>query len=239
MTRLQDRDLEFPFLALLVSGGHCQILKCLGIGQYSILGGTLDDSLGEAYDKTARLLQLPVGGGGGPAVEALAKEGNATSIPLTIPLQKRKDCDFSYAGLKTNVRRAAERLAEERELESVNDLPREDRANIAASFQNIAIKHLEQRLQRAMKLTENEGIKTLAVVGGVAANMELRKRLDALCETREWDMVVPPPRLCTDQGAMSAWAAVERLRLGSSDDPSNQDVYARFPFAFKTESPSK
>lgn len=239
MTRLDHSDLEFPFLALLVSGGHCQIMKCLGIGQYSILGGTLDDSLGEAYDKTARLLQLPVGGGGGPAVEALAKEGNATSIPLTIPLQKRKDCDFSYAGLKTNVRRAAERIASEQELASVDDLSHEDRANIAASFQHIAIKHLEQRLERAMQTTEAEGIKTLAVVGGVAANMELRRRLDALCEKREWQMVVPPPRLCTDQGAMSAWAAVERLRLGSSDDPTNQDVYARYPFSYKMEAKSQ
>lgn len=92
------RSMEFPFLALLVSGGHCQLLKCMGIGQYSIIGGTLDDSLGEAFDKTARLLGLPVGGGGGPAIEQLAIEGDPNSIPLPIPLQKRKDCDFSYAG---------------------------------------------------------------------------------------------------------------------------------------------
>lgn len=92
------RAMEFPFLALLVSGGHCQLLKCMGIGQYSIIGGTLDDSLGEAFDKTARLLGLPVGGGGGPAIEKLAVEGDPNSILLPIPLQKRKDCDFSYAG---------------------------------------------------------------------------------------------------------------------------------------------
>ena len=104
------RAVEFPFLALLVSGGHCQILKCLGIGRYTILGGTLDDSLGEAFDKTARLLGLPVGGGGGPAVEALAREGDSAAVPLTVPMQRRKDCDFSYAGLKTNVRLAAEKM---------------------------------------------------------------------------------------------------------------------------------
>ena len=237
MARLDRADVEFPFLALLVSGGHCQILKCLGVGRYTIIGGTLDDSLGEAFDKTARLLGLPVGGGGGPAVEKLAKEGNRTSVPLTIPLQKRKDCDFSYAGLKTNVRRAAEKIAAERELESVNDLKHEDKADIAASFQHIAIKHLEQRLERAMQMMEKEDIKTLALVGGVAANMELRSRLEAICEKREWMMVVPPPKLCTDQGAMSAWASVERLRLGSSDDPTNQEVYARYPFSYyiKTE----
>jgi N6-L-threonylcarbamoyladenine synthase len=235
MARLERSDLEFPFLALLVSGGHCQLLKCVGIGQYSIIGGTLDDSLGEAFDKTARLLGLPVGGGGGPAVEALAKEGNSTAVPLTIPLLRRKDCDFSYAGLKTNVRRAAERIALERGVESVDELSREDKADIAASFQNIAIKHLEQRLNRAMEMMEKEGIDTIALVGGVAANMELRSRLQAICDKREWSMVVPPPRLCTDQGAMSAWAAVERLRLGSSDDPTNQEVYARYPFSCKTQ----
>lgn len=238
MARLENKELEWPFLSLLVSGGHCQILKCLGVGKYSIMGGTLDDSLGECFDKTARLLGLPVGGGGGPAVEALAKEGDPKAIPLTIPLLQRKDCDFSYAGLKTNVRRAAERLANERGVESAIDLSRKDKADIAASFQNVAIVHLEQRLERAMKLVETESdaknepqIRRLALVGGVAANQELRGRLNALCEARGWTMVVPPPRLCTDQGAMAAWAAIERLQLGSSDDPSNQEVYARYPFS--------
>mmetsp|Transcript_3677 Transcript_3677/g.8766 ORF Transcript_3677/g.8766 Transcript_3677/m.8766 type:complete len:490 (+) Transcript_3677:189-1658(+) len=237
MARIEDeKALEFPFLALLVSGGHCQLLKCLGIGRYSVIGGTLDDSLGECYDKTARLLGLPIGGGGGPALEALAKEGNATAIPLTIPLQKRQDCDFSYAGLKTNIRRAAEKLTVERGLETVLELSREDKADLAASFQNVAIKHLEQRLIRAMKLMQDENINTLAVVGGVAANQELRRRLQTMCDDKDWSMVVPPPRLCTDQGAMASWAAVERLRLGSSDDPSKQDIFARYPFASYDES---
>ena len=234
MARLEQSGLEFPFLALLVSGGHCQLLKCLGIGRYSIIGGTLDDSLGEAFDKTARLLGLPVGGGGGPAVEALAKEGDPLSIPLTIPLLKRKDCDFSYAGLKTNVRRAAEHISQEQGLESTDEISREDKANIAASFQHIAIRHVEMRLERAMEMMEKEGIGTLALVGGVAANKELRSRLDRICEERGWNMVVPPPRLCTDQGAMAAWAAVERLQLGSSDDPTNKDVYARYPFSYSS-----
>lgn len=233
MARIEcQEELKFPFLALLVSGGHCQLLKCMGIGRYSVIGGTLDDSLGECYDKTARLLGLPIGGGGGPALEALAKQGNATAVPLTIPLQKRQDCDFSYAGLKTNIRRAAESLVLERGVESVPELSHEDKADLAASFQNVAIKHLEMRLQRAMKLMETEDINALAVVGGVAANQELRRRLQILCDEREWSMVVPPPRLCTDQGAMASWAAVERLRLGSSDDPVTQDIYARYPFAY-------
>lgn len=245
------RTMEFPFLALLVSGGHCQILKCLDVGKYSIIGGTFDDSLGEAFDKTARLLGLPVGGGGGPALEALAKEGDPKAIPLPVPLQNRKNCDFSFAGLKTAVRRAAEKITGVELNRSVDEiLTHEDKANIAASFQNVAIKHIEQRLERAMKLVnkeENDKIRSLAVVGGVAANQELRARLEALCkrlseedESKEdkWKMFVPPPRLCTDQGSMSAWAAIERLMVGSSDDPTVQEVYARYPFSLEHESNS-
>lgn len=227
------RSMDFPFLALLVSGGHCQLMECLGIGNYTIIGGTIDDSLGEAYDKTARLLGLPVGGGGGPAVEKLALLGDHKAVELPIPLQRRKDCDFSYAGLKTAVRKKAEQLAVERGVESTEQLPEQDKANIAASFQNVAIRHLEMRLNRAMLLLEPDGIRTLALVGGVAANTALRTRLEAVCADRPepWSMFVPPPRLCTDQGSMSAWAAVERIMVGSSDDPTNQEVYARFPFA--------
>lgn len=201
----------------------------------------MDDSLGEAYDKTARLLGLPVGGGGGPAVEHLALEGDPSVIPFTVPLQSRKDCDFSYSGLKSNVRRTAEKLVAERGVESADQLPKEDRANIAASFQHVAIKHVEQRLKRAMGMVESEGIRSLALVGGVAANKELRSRIEALCASQGgggqdgWKIFVPPPRLCTDQGSMSAWAAVERLVLGSSDDPSTQEVYARFPFSVVNE----
>lgn len=188
---------------------------------------------GEAFDKTARLLGLPVGGGGGPAVEKLALEGDPNAVALPVPMQQRKDCDFSYAGLKTSARTAAEKLRKDRGLESIDDLSHQDKANIAASFQNVAIRHIEQRLERAMSMLEKDGIRSLAVVGGVAANSELRSRLDAICAHREdpWSMFVPPPRLCTDQGSMSAWAAVERLMLGSSDDPSNQEVFARYPFS--------
>lgn len=232
------RAMEFPFLALLVSGGHCQILKCLGIGKYTILGGTLDDSLGEAFDKTARMLGLPVGGGGGPAVEALAKEGDPKSVTLPIPLQRRKDCDFSYAGLKTAVRLAAEKICVERGVETTAELSHEDKANIAASFQHAAFRHVEVRINRAMeRVQEDDGIHTLAVVGGVAANKELRRRLDVLCSDRSepWEMLVPPPRLCTDQGAMSAWATVERLMVGSSDVAEDQEVFARYPFSMSSD----
>lgn len=212
----------------------------------------MDDSLGECFDKTARLLGLR----GGPAVEKLAQQAiinnnknnddeqqHQDPIKLPVPLQNRKDLDFSYAGLKTAVRRASEKLAVKRGVESVEELPDEDKANIAAAFQDVAIKHIEQRLKYAMNACEQDDnddglniIRTLAVVGGVAANTELRKRLDALCANRPgtagpWKMLVPPPALCTDQGAMSAWAGVERLMVASSDDPKNQQVHARFPFA--------
>lgn len=232
-----SRAFEFPFLALLVSGGHCQLMECTDIGAYRILGGTLDDSLGEAFDKTARLLGLPVGGGGGPAVERLAREGNPQAVPLPIPLRTRKDCDFSYAGLKTAVRLAAEKLRTECGAESIVSLPDQAKADICASFQNVAIQHIEQRLKYAMDAMEKtSGIRTLALVGGVAANQELRRRVEAQCQGRDWTLHVPPPRLCTDQGAMSAWAAIERLLQGSSDDPYQQEVYARYPFAVESES---
>ena len=184
---------------------------------------------------------LSIGGGGGPAIEKLALEGDPTAVALPIPLQKRKDCDFSYAGLKTAVRVSSDKLAKERGLESMDELSRQDKANIAASFQNVAIKHIEQRLKRAMDMVQTEEtrdgakstcIRSLAVVGGVAANKELRSRLEQLCQERDdpWDMYVPPPRLCTDQGAMSSWAAIERIMVGSSDEAEGQEVYARFPF---------
>lgn len=230
LTHETKRALEFPFLALLVSGGHCQLLQCIGVGRYVTVGGTIDDSLGEAFDKTARLMGLPTGGGGGPALEKLARDGDPNSIPLTVPMRKYQNCDLSYAGLKTNIRRAAEKLVADRDLESIQDLPYQDKANLAASFQNVAIKHVEQRLTRAMLLMEEQGIQKLVVVGGVAANQELRRRLDDICAKRQWEMHVPPPRLCTDQGAMSAWAAIERLIVGSSDEPLEHKVFARYPF---------
>lgn len=156
---------------------------------------------------------------------------------MNIPMQHRKDCDFSYSGLKTAVRLKAEKLQEERGVTSVEELDLQDRANIAASFQNVAIKHIEHRLRRAMKICESDGIRKLAVVGGVAANKELRARLDLLCEkqTEKWTMFVPPPRLCTDQGAMSAWAAIERISVGSSDIPKDHEVFARYPFSISQE----
>ena len=160
----------------------------------------------------------------------MATEGNPNSVVLPIPLQNRKDCDFSFAGLKTAVNVAAEKLRIERSMDTIHNLSRQDKANIAASFQNTAIKHVEQRLKRAMTIFEDQSDGPLRTL--VAANKELRSRLEKLCLERDktWKMIVPPPRLCTDQGSMSAWAAIERLHVGSSDNPEIQNVYARYPF---------
>lgn len=220
---------QFPFLTLLVSGGHCQLLLARGIADYEVLGGTLDDALGEAYDKTARLLGLEVGGGGGPALEALARGGNARAIPFPVPMRKRADCNFSYAGLKTSVRTAIAKLGGEAAVLADDGL----RADIAASFQETAVRHLEQRTRRAMRVCAANGVgaSTLVVAGGVAANAVVRSRLDALCLAEGWALSVPPARLCTDNGVMVAWAAVERLQRGIADNYEHLDVRARWPLA--------
>jgi len=139
----------------------------------------------------------------------------------------------SYAGLKTAVRVAAEKIRDSLDIDSIENLPNEVKANIAASFQNAAFKHIEERLERAMNIAEKQSkIRSLAVVGGVAANKELRSRLETLCSSRvdPWEILVPPPRLCTDQGTMAAWAAIERLKVGSSDIAEGHEVHARYPF---------
>lgn len=221
--------LPFPFLTLLVSGGHCQLLLVRGVADYEVLGGTLDDALGEAFDKTARLLGLQVGGGGGPALEALAREGNASAIPFPVPMSKRADCNFSFAGLKTSVRVAINKLGGDATVRA----NRSTMCDIAASFQEIAVQHLEQRVRRAIKLCSRQlpNIDTLVVSGGVAANITVRSRLNKLCEDSGWHCVVPPIRLCTDNGVMVAWAGIERLRLGIADDTHHLDVRARWPLA--------
>ncbi|GMI10310.1 hypothetical protein TrVE_jg4463 [Triparma verrucosa] len=232
MSRLNS-SLEFPFLSLLVSGGHCQLLRCDGIGSYEVIGGTLDDSLGEAYDKVARMLNLPVGGGGGPAVEALAKNGDPSVVKLPIPMQHRKDCDFSFAGLKNAFRMAVNKMKEIRGLEEGGDLAEQDKADLAASFQNVAIKHLEQRLKLAISNTKRDtpAIDKLVVVGGVAANKAIRESLSNICEANEWNFFVPEARLCTDNGVMAAWAGIEKINCNISDVPTTQEVFARYPFS--------
>lgn len=225
----QGTPAKFPFLTLLVSGGHCQLLMAYDVADYEVLGGTLDDALGEAYDKTARLLGLQVGGGGGPALERLARNGDRFSIPFPVPMAKRPDCNFSFAGLKTSVRVAIDKLGGDDVVRNSDKLM----ADVAASFQETAVRHLEHRVRRALRVCDENGIgaDTLVVSGGVAANKVVRRRLEQVCYKHGWKCLIPDIGLCTDNGVMVGWAGVERLRKGIADDTTNLDVRARWPLA--------
>jgi N6-L-threonylcarbamoyladenine synthase len=198
----------FPYLLLLVSGGHCQLLIVEGVGRFTRLGTTIDDAVGEAFDKTAKLLGL--GYPGGPAVEAAARDGDPARFDLPRPLIGRDDCHFSFSGLKTAIRREVEKLGAPTD---------RDKADLCAGFQAAAADVLADRARRAMAVFAGRtgGAGTLVISGGVAANGYLRGRLSALCEKQGFRMVCPPPSLCTDNGAMIAWAGLERLRLGLTD----------------------
>ncbi|EFN53265.1 hypothetical protein CHLNCDRAFT_8322, partial [Chlorella variabilis] len=207
---------EFPFLCLLISGGHNLLLLVEGIGQYTQLGTTLDDALGEAYDKVARLLGLDLRPSGGAALEAFAAGGDPRALPLSVPMQRRPTCDFSYAGLKTAVRLAIEEQAPE-----ATEGNRQVRADIAASFQRVAVQHLEERCRRGVQWAQESHpqVRHLVVAGGVASNRYIRGRLAAVAQAAGLRLVCPPPRLCTDNGVMVAWAGVERLQLGLAEAP--------------------
>ncbi len=192
--RLADESLEFPYLLLLVSGGHCQILQVEGAGQYRRLATTIDDALGEAFDKTAKILGL--GYPGGPAVEQLAQSGDARAVPLPRPLKGSAEPHFSFAGLKSAVLRA---------VESGQHAP----ADIAASFQQAAIDCLIDRLEHAIR--EHGAPPALVVAGGVAANAAVRASLEKLASRHQMRFGAPPMQLCTDNAAMIAWAGLERL----------------------------
>ena len=198
--RLADPDLHFPYMLLLVSGGHCQLLLVEGVGRYKRLATTIDDALGEAFDKSAKLLGL--GYPGGPAVERLAAEGDPKAVPLPRPLLGSKEPHFSFAGLKSAVLRAKQ-SGEHRD------------ADIAASFQQAAIDCLIDRTRRA--IAKAGPVEALVVAGGVAANAAIRKALEALAGEHGLRFVAPPMALCTDNAAMIAWAGIERLALGQSD----------------------
>jgi len=214
--RLADAALDFPYLLLLVSGGHCQILAVEGVGHYRRLATTIDDALGEAFDKTAKILRL--GYPGGPAVERLAREGNPDAVPLPRPLAGSKEPHFSFAGLKSAVLRAKE-----------NPNGYSD-ADIAASFQQAAIDCLVDRLEHALHRLEH--FQSLVVAGGVAANLSVRKALEEMAERHDMRFVAPPMKLCTDNAAMIAWAGCERL-LAKGDnfesDPLDLKARPRWP----------
>lgn len=199
--RLADRTLQFPYMLLLVSGGHCQILLVRGPGDYARLATTIDDAAGEAFDKTAKLLGL--GYPGGPLVEKAAALGNPRAVPLPRPLVGTAEPHFSFAGLKSAVMRAVQS-------------GHYSTQDIAASFQQAVIDCLIDRTRRA--LGSGERVTALVVAGGVAANQAIRGALEALAAEHDLPFVAPPLWLCTDNAAMIAWAGAERYAVGMVDD---------------------
>jgi N6-L-threonylcarbamoyladenine synthase len=198
----------FPYLLLLVSGGHCQLLAVEEVGRYRRYGTTIDDAVGEAFDKTAKLLGL--GYPGGPALEHIAKSGDPARFAFPRPMLGRADCHFSFSGLKTAVARATAANA---------PLTDESRANLAASFQAAVSDVLCDRAGVAMRqFSERHGPAAFVVAGGVAANAALRAALGRTAEAHGFAPVFPPVALCTDNGAMIAWAGIERLARGMVDD---------------------
>ncbi|WP_133365798.1 tRNA (adenosine(37)-N6)-threonylcarbamoyltransferase complex transferase subunit TsaD [Qipengyuania sediminis] len=211
--RLAAPALGFPYILLLVSGGHCQILRVEGVGRYRRLATTIDDALGEAFDKTAKILGL--GFPGGPAVERLAAEGDPVAVPLPRPLLGSAEPHFSFAGLKSAVLRAQQSCTH-------------NAADIAASFQQAAIDCVTDRLRVALARTAPAP--TLVVAGGVAANARVRKALQALSVEHDMGFSAPPPALCTDNAAMIAWAGCERLALPDfRPDPLDTAARPRWP----------
>lgn len=209
--RLADPDLIFPYLLLLVSGGHCQLLEVRGAGDYRRLATTIDDAAGEAFDKSAKLLGL--GFPGGPAVEAAAKLGDPNKVPLPRPLLGSPEPHFSFAGLKSAVLRARDAG-----LYSAED--------ISASFQQAVIDCLIDRTKRA--IAKAQGVNALVVAGGVAANQAIRSALQGLAAQHDIRFVAPPLWLCTDNAAMIAWAGAERYAAGLTD-PLDVPARARWP----------
>ncbi len=212
--------IPFPYLVLLVSGGHTQLVAVEGVGRYRRLGTTVDDALGEAFDKTAKLLGLPYPGG--PNVERMARAGDPSRFALPRPLKGAPGCDFSFSGLKTALRIEAEASA---------PLSDKDVADLAASFQAAAVDVVENRTRSALEIFRDlvgRAPTALVVAGGVAANESIRKRLNALCADADFPFVAPPQRLCTDNAAMIAWAGAERLAAGLVPD-ADLPARARWP----------
>jgi N6-L-threonylcarbamoyladenine synthase len=202
-----EADVPYPFLLLLVSGGHCQLLEVAGVGGCVRLGSTIDDAAGEAFDKIAKSLGLPYPGG--PALERLAEGGEAARFPLPRALLGRRDCDFSFSGLKTAAARLAEGVTNET-----------DRRDLAAAVQAAIARQLAERSERAMAVYAAQHEvqhKRFVVAGGVAANRAVRARLEALASANGFSFAAPPLKFCTDNAAMIALAGAERLAAGFSD----------------------
>lgn len=204
-------DCAFPYLLLLISGGHTQFQLVEGVANYKRLGTTIDDALGEAFDKVAKLLGLPYPGG--PQVEAMAARGDAQRFAFPRPLKGREDCNFSFSGLKTAVREV---------VQSLGEVTEQDVADVCASFELAVAETLADRLSRAFETFKvahpQVANPVLVVAGGVAANKTLRRVFETECKAHGFTLQIPPFHLCTDNAAMIAWAGAERLALGFTDD---------------------
>lgn len=212
--RLTD-NVEFPYLLLLVSGGHCQFIICEGIGKYKIIGQTMDDALGEAFDKTAKMLGL--GYPGGPIVEKLALEGDENRFKFSLPLQTNKNaqqsCDFSFSGLKTAVLREVENLKFK--------MTAQDKKDICASFQKVACDSILDRLNNAVEIyLQTHAQLRFVISGGVAANKYIGGKIKNFLAEKQFEFYSPPLKLCTDNAAMIAWAGAEKFKLGAKDELS-------------------
>ncbi|CAI5716112.1 unnamed protein product [Peronospora destructor] len=224
---LETPQPEFPFVVLLVSGGHCCLVLAKGLGDYELLGNTVDDSIGEAYDKVARMLNITSSGGngvhGGKLIEDMAARGNDRAFSFTEPMKHRKDCDFSYSGIKT---------AMLREVKKLGDIDEKTKEDLCASFQRKAIDQLVTRTRRACQWSKErmrDKISTLVVCGGVASNQYLRGRMQAVADEEGVVAVFPPAKYCTDNGVMVAWAGLERYARGMRSDPESARYQPRWP----------
>jgi len=217
--RLTD-NVDYPYLLLLVSGGHSQILRVDGLGQYTRLATTIDDAVGEAFDKTAKLLGL--GFPGGPMVQKTAEKGDSSRFKLPHPLKRNDTLNMSFSGLKTAIRTQAQKL---------EPLDEQTIADLCASIQRTIAEILEDRCTRALEA--HSDISTLVVAGGVAANAEIRTSLNSLCKDRNCNLIAPPLNLCTDNAAMIAWSALERFEIGETSD-MNLSARSRWPLDEET-----
>ncbi|WP_170606643.1 tRNA (adenosine(37)-N6)-threonylcarbamoyltransferase complex transferase subunit TsaD [Ruegeria arenilitoris] len=227
--RLTDK-IAFPYLMLLVSGGHCQYLIARGPEEFTRLGGTIDDAPGEAFDKTARLLGLPQPGG--PSVEVEARAGNPNRFHFPRPLLDRPGCDLSFSGLKTALLRLRDLVVLEK-----GGLMRSDRADLCAGFQQAVVETLSEKTRRAIALymAESPPEPVIAVAGGVAANFAIRARLETVAVESGAKFIAPPLSLCTDNAAMIAFAGLERFRRGARD---GMELSARPRWPLDQNSPS-
>ena len=217
---LSSRPPKFPFIALLVSGGHTQLMRVTGVGEYALLGETLDDAAGEAFDKTAKLLGL--GYPGGPALAALAEQGVSGAVSLPRPMLHSGDLMFSFSGLKTAV------LTQVRN----RDLSNQEKADVARGFQDAIVEVLVKKSLVAIK---ESGLRQLVVAGGVGANRELRRQLDAKAARRGMDVYYPELEFCTDNGAMIALAGALRLASGAVPKPAGSfGVRPRWPLDIRS-----